>query len=96
MAVIRHAGAADASAIAALGNPVIRESVATFNSVEKSPKDVAAMVAASPGAFGLNEEAELLGFARFAKFRAGSGTPAPSSTRSCLRLRHAGEDTGAF
>ena len=73
MATIRHAGPNDASAIAALWNPVIRDTVATFNSVEKSPEEIAALIAAGPGTFWLAEDEALLGFARFAQFRAGAG-----------------------
>lgn len=76
--VIRPAAAADAAAIVAIWNPVIRDTAVTFNPVEKTEGEVAAMIAARQGAghgFFVAEGAagEILGFATYAQFRAGAG-----------------------
>ncbi len=75
---LRDATAGDAAAIAAIWNPEIRETSITFNSVEKTPEEVAQMIRARQGAghgFFLAEGAgrEILGFATYAQFRAGAG-----------------------
>jgi L-amino acid N-acyltransferase len=77
MATIRHAEPGDASAIAAIWNPVIRDSVATFNSVERTAEEIAAMIEdtrAQGHAWLVAEEGGgLLGFATFFPFRKGVG-----------------------
>ncbi|MCL1627443.1 N-acetyltransferase family protein [Roseibaca sp. V10] len=77
MLEIRPATAQDASAICALWNPIIRDTVITFNPVERSAQEVADMIAtrqAGPGAFFVAEDGgALLGFASYAQFRAGLG-----------------------
>ncbi|KPP90050.1 MAG: phosphinothricin acetyltransferase Pat [Roseibaca calidilacus] len=74
---IRPATAADAPAISALWNPIIRDTVVTFNPVERDPAEIAEMIAtrqAGPGAFFVAERAgALLGFASYAQFRGGLG-----------------------
>ena len=75
--MIRDANAADAAGIAAVWNPVIRDTPFTFNAVEKSAEDVAAMIAARQGEghpFLVAEAGgRLLGFASYAQFRGGVG-----------------------
>jgi L-amino acid N-acyltransferase len=74
--LIRLATVADAGAIAALWNPYIRDTAVTFNPVEKSPADVAAMIderARLGHATFVAEAGELLGFASYAQFRSGVG-----------------------
>lgn len=74
--MIRRATPADASAIAALWNPYIRDTAVTFNAVEKTPDDVAAMIRdrdAAGHATLVAEEAAILGFASYAQFRGGVG-----------------------
>ncbi|MCU0826050.1 MAG: N-acetyltransferase family protein [Tabrizicola sp.] len=74
--MIRRATSADANAIAAVWNAYIRFTTVTFNSVEKSPDDVAAMIrerdALGHGTF-VAEDTGLLGFASYAQFRGGGG-----------------------
>lgn len=76
-ATIRDATAADAPAIAAIWNPVIRDTLATFNSVEKTPDEIARLIAAraSEGrAFFVADGPDgLLGFATYFQFRGGVG-----------------------
>jgi phosphinothricin acetyltransferase len=75
--VIRPATAADAAAIAAFWNPVIRDTAATFNPVEKSPDDIARMIAerqaAGHGFLVAELDGQVAGFASYAQFRGGVG-----------------------
>lgn len=75
--ILRSAQAGDASAVAALWNPVIRDTAATFNTQEKTAAGLAADFAARAAegrAFLLAEEAgHLLGFATYFQFRNGPG-----------------------
>ena len=75
--MIRAATPADAPAIAALWNPVIRDTAITFNPVEKTPDDIAAMIrdrqAAGYGFFVGERQGEVQGFATYAQFRSGAG-----------------------
>lgn len=74
--MIREATIADGASIAAIWNPVIRDSLATFNSLEKTPEDVAALITArhSDGhAFFVADEGGIIGFATYAQFRGGVG-----------------------
>jgi len=75
--MIRLAGAWDATAIAEIWNPVIRESMITFNAVEKDPDDLVRFMTtrADEGhaTFVAEEEGEVLGFATYGQFRPGVG-----------------------
>ena len=66
--IIRDATAADAPALCAIWNPVIRDTAITFNAQEKSTADLAAMIATRQNdghAFLLAEDAgRILGFDR--------------------------------
>ncbi|SRR6056297_380749 len=75
--IIRAARAGDAAAIAALWNPLIRDTAITFNSHEKTAADVAGDISArrAAGHAFLLAEAEdaVLGFAAYGQFRGGPG-----------------------
>jgi L-amino acid N-acyltransferase YncA len=74
--LIRRATAADSAAIAALWNPYIRDTAVTFNAAEKTPDDVARMIAKRDTlghATFVAEAGGLLGFASYAQFRSGIG-----------------------
>jgi phosphinothricin acetyltransferase len=77
MATIRHAEPGDASAIADVWNPVIRDTLVTFNSVERSADEIAAMIdetrAQGHAWLVVTEEGRLIGFASFSQFRKGVG-----------------------
>ncbi|MBA3323938.1 MAG: N-acetyltransferase [Rhodobacteraceae bacterium] len=77
MADIRHARLEDASAIAAVWNPLIRDTLATFNSVERTGAAVAAMLAARAEAghpwLVADAAGNVVGFASYAQFRPGPG-----------------------
>ena len=77
MPTIRHARPEDASAIAAVWNPVILHTAATFNGVARTAEDIAGMMAARAAdgdPWLVAEDSEgLLGFASFTRFRPGIG-----------------------
>lgn len=74
---ILPARADDAEEIAAIWNPIIRDTTVTFNSVMKSPTDITAMLkdrSAAGQAFLIARQGDdLLGFATYGAFRSGSG-----------------------
>lgn len=75
--LIRQAVRADAAAICAFWNPLIKGSSVTFNSLEKSQADVAAMIEDRQGAghgFVVAEvDGAVRGFATYSQFRGGPG-----------------------
>ncbi len=75
--MIRAATPADAAAICGIWNPVIRDSLATFNATEKTPADIAQMIAdkaAAGHAFLVAEvDQQRVGFGYLAQFRGGIG-----------------------
>ena len=75
--MIRVATIDDADAIAQLWNPIIRTSVATFNSVEKSPGEIASMISARAadghGTLVALLEGTVVAFATYGQFRGGAG-----------------------
>ena len=75
--MVRTASTSDADAIAGFWNPMIRDTHVTFERVEKSPRDVAEMIADSEAnghCFLVAEAAgRVVGFATYRQFRAGIG-----------------------
>ena len=75
--MIRPATAADCAAIAAIWNPVIRDTLVTFTTAEKTVEGLAETLsekAAAGHAFLVAEDAGgLAGFATYGQFRAGPG-----------------------
>lgn len=75
--MIRRAGAWDATEIASIWNPVIRDSLVTFNAVEKDPDDLVRFMTgradAGHATFVAEEDGVVLGFATYGQFRAGVG-----------------------
>lgn len=75
--MIRAATPADAPGIAAIWNPVIRDTSITFNAIEKTEADIAAMIhdrQAAGHAFLVSDAAGgIAGFATYAQFRSGVG-----------------------
>ena len=74
---VRPAAPADAGAVAAIWNPVIRDTAITFNSVEKTEGELAALIAerhaAGHGAFVAEVAGRVAGFAFYGQFRGGVG-----------------------
>lgn len=71
--MIRPARPADAVAIAAVWNHYIRHTTATFNPVEKTAAEIAALVGAPHAFLVAEQDRGLIGFARLFQFRAGQG-----------------------
>jgi len=69
--MIRPATPADAAAITDIWNAIIRDTTITFNPSEKTEGEVSALITKDTLVW--NEEAQVLGFARFFPFRAGEG-----------------------
>ncbi|WP_343116784.1 N-acetyltransferase family protein [Ostreiculturibacter nitratireducens] len=75
--MIRPATPDDCPAIAAIWNPVIRDTLITFTTAEKTPEGLAATLAEKEAAgyafLVAEEEGRILGFATYGQFRAGPG-----------------------
>lgn len=76
--MIRQARRGDLDQIAAIWNAVIRDTVITFNPVEKSRRDIAATIRerarqGHPFLVAADDGGAVLGFASYAQFRAGAG-----------------------
>ena len=75
--MIREASEEDAPAIASLWNGVIRDTLITFNPVEKTADDVADMLtikaAQGHGTFVAEASSGILGFVTYGQFRSGAG-----------------------
>lgn len=71
--MIRPAEATDIPAIAAYWNPLIRTTTITFASEEKSPADLAQMIATRPWFFVAEDAGRVIGHATCAQFRGGDG-----------------------
>jgi len=70
--VITDATPADAPEIVQIWNSVIRDTIATFTTAEKSPADVADAIARQPF-FVARDGAQIAGFATYTQFRGGPG-----------------------
>lgn len=71
--ILRAATPADVPAIAAYWNPLIRTTTITFSSEEKSPADLAQMIATRPWFFVAEVDGRVVGHATCAQFRGGDG-----------------------
>ena len=75
--MIRDATTADAPGIAAIWNPVIRDTAITFNPAEKTDADIAAMIRdrqqAGHAFLVADKDGAIAGFATYAQFRGGIG-----------------------
>lgn len=72
--IIRRAEAADAVAICAIANRIIRDTLVTFTTTERSTAEVAAEIAARGERFRVAElDGAVVGFASYGRFRDGPG-----------------------
>lgn len=71
--MIRPATPADAPAIAAIWNRIIRETTATFTTVEKDPETLAAQIAAGTPWWVAEVDGTVQGHANYGQFRGGPG-----------------------
>ena len=96
--IIRPATSGDIANITAIWNPAIRESLATFNNVEKTAEDIEDSIiqkTAANHAFLVAEENEaLLGFAYYGQFRGGIGYARTMENTIYLAADAAGRGVG--
>ena len=71
--IVRPARPEDADAIAAIQNPVIRDTAITFNPRQRTPEDIAEAVDALPCFLVAEEDGAVLGFVSYDQFRKGPG-----------------------
>lgn len=74
--LVRPAEQGDAAALAALWNPWITATIATFNAQEKTAADMAAMISERQFVYGFwvaECDGAIVGFATYSQFRAGVG-----------------------
>lgn len=72
--IIRNAEPRDASAVAAIWNPAIRDTALTFTTEEKTEEGLIATFAAAPAFLVAEDEGDaLVGFATYDQFRKGPG-----------------------
>lgn len=72
--ILRRAQLADAAAICAIHNPIIRETDITFTTRERTPDEVAAQIAERGAAFQVALiDRQVAGFATYGAFRKGPG-----------------------
>ena len=72
--MIRQATEADAPALLAIWNPVIRDTLVTFNAAEKTEAELRAMIDERPAFLVAQDEGgRPLGFATYSQFRGGIG-----------------------
>jgi len=69
--MIRPAKPTDAAAIAAIWNPIIRDTTLTFNSVEKTQAELEELIKVQP--ILVHDQGTVTGFATFGPFRSGVG-----------------------
>lgn len=71
---IRQARPEDGPGIAAVVNPVIRDTAVTFTTLEKDPDEFRAAITAAPNRYIVAEvDGEVIGYATFFQFRGGPG-----------------------
>lgn len=72
--IVRQATAADAEAVCAITNPIIRDTLITFTTQEKTAEAMAADIAGRGARFLVAElDGVVAGFASYAQFRGGPG-----------------------
>jgi phosphinothricin acetyltransferase len=71
--ILRTASAEDAAAVAAIWNHYIRDTLVTFNAVEKSVAEVTGLIAGRPAFFVALADGQVAGFSTYDQFRAGVG-----------------------
>ena len=92
---LRRAQAADAAAICAIANPIIRDTLITFTTEQKTPEGVAAEIAARGPAYLVGEvDGRVLGFASYGQFRGGPGYAHSAEHSIQLALQARGRGMG--
>ncbi|MGC1494464.1 MAG: N-acetyltransferase family protein [Sulfitobacter sp.] len=92
---IRAARSADAAAIAALWNDMIRDTLATFTTKEKSTVEISAMISERPASCWLATKGDaVLGFVTYGPFRGGPGYAATVEHTIILDIGAQGQGAG--
>lgn len=92
---IRAATATDAPAIAALWNGMIRDTLATFTTQEKTDADIATLIAARADAFWVSsDQGKVQGFVTYGVFRSGPGYGATAEHTIILAPSAQGQGVG--
>ncbi|MCB1339640.1 MAG: N-acetyltransferase [Pseudooceanicola sp.] len=93
--ILRPATAADARAICAIVNPIIRDTTITFTTVERTPEAVTAEISERLPAFLVAEDdGTVLGYATYGPFRGGPGYAYTREHSVHLALQARGKATG--
>ena len=95
--IIRSAEERDAEAVAGIWNRLIRDSIATFNSVEKSSDEVRRMIAEKERLgqnFLVADRGRVTGFATYGQFRNGIGYSRTMEHTIHLAFEERGKGTG--
>lgn len=92
--MIRSAQPADAPAIAAFWNPLIRDTAVTFSPLEKSEAEIAEMIATRQAFLVADAGQGPIGFATYAQFRSGPGYAFAQEHTIILAPEAAGRGTG--
>lgn len=71
--ILRAATPMDAEAVAAIQNPIIRDTAITFNPRERTPQEIAEAIVAQPCFLVAEDRGRILGFASYDQFRKGLG-----------------------
>lgn len=92
MTTIRDATPRDAEAIATILNQLIRNTTVTFQSIEKSAKEIATAIDTAEVYLVIEDEGEIKGYATFGPFRSGVGYSTVKEHSICLDIdaRHSG------
>lgn len=70
---VRPACAEDGACLAAIQNPIIRDTAITFNPVERTPADMVRAISEARCFIVAEEDGQLIGFASYDQFRKGVG-----------------------
>lgn len=93
--MIRPADPADAAAIGALWNPMIRQTLSTFTTIEKSTKGIEALIETRKQSFFVYFQAkDCMGFVTFGPFRTGPGYAATAEHTVIVAPQMQGEGLG--
>ena len=71
--IVRPADVSDARAVAAIQNPLIRDTAVTFNSRERTPEEIADAICTLPCFLVAELDGGVVGFLSYDQFRKGSG-----------------------
>ncbi|MBY6151999.1 GNAT family N-acetyltransferase [Vannielia litorea] len=94
MAQVRRAQPGDAEAICGLINWVIRDTIVTFNSIEKTPEEIAGAIEAEQPFWVAEVEGRVLGYVSYGPFRNGVGYAHTKEHSIVVRPEVAGQGVG--